>query len=512
MALNSTSSSFADAEPFPPLPVAAGAPPPAGAVALDFFITFESSGKWPDNLAAVGHLRTAFYLRLASLLEEQHSFLCEVREEALYVRSEGFTFRGIIHHEPAAKLLEAAGDVAGARALAWRTTAGAQHMASVSALGRTHPALGPSIRLAKRWLACQLYSGELPAPLVELLVAAPFASADERPPASAMCGFAHFLHLLSSHDFQNEPLLLSFDAPITTEMREVADAAFAAAREGHADADAADAAASPATPPMPPPPIWVGTDNEIGGAAGCAGGPSPHSLHRLRNLASAALVHLDRAVVMEPSDLASAAAGLASADDAAAAAAAPKDAAAAAAAAVDRASRAVVSRAFDPPAADFDVLLELSVAKLPSAHLSWLVDKAGGGSAGGRAPKPASAYANLRHGEIASGIGDEPIAALVARLTLAYGSIARFFYDGLGGRAIALKWKPAAFLPTALKAPAAQHRMLVATGCGDKDGAAAEAWALPNVADALAGMVQLGDGLIKSARVPQASHALRKAL
>ena len=125
--------------------------------------------------------------------------------------------------------------------------------------------------------------------------------------------------------------------------------------------------------------------------------------------------------------------------------------------------------------------------------------------AGSRPPPKASKYANLRHGEIARGVGVEPVRELVDRLTAAYGSIALFFYDGLGGRCIALKWRPSAFLPGPLKVGSAQHRMLV--GSGEDGEATAKAWALPNIADVLAGMVQAGDGLIVAARLPQSSHA-----
>ena len=91
---------------------------------------------------------------------------------------------------------------------------------------------------------------------------------------------------------------------------------------------------------------------------------------------------------------------------------------------------------------DFDVLLELSPAKLPRAHLSWLPLTGGGGGAAGasgggtaaRQPKPPSAYANLRqHGEIAHGIGSDPASELLERLREAYGSLALFFLDAHGG-------------------------------------------------------------------------------
>ena len=154
-AIQPTSHAFADLEPFPPPPGASGSPPPPGAPSLNFAITFESSGKWPDDLRAIASLKTAFYLRLATLIEEQGQLLCEVRHDTLHVQMDGFVFSGVIHHAGTSKLLEASGDWAAADAMRWRTDAGARHVSSLSALGRTHPAYPPSVRLAKRWLASQ---------------------------------------------------------------------------------------------------------------------------------------------------------------------------------------------------------------------------------------------------------------------------------------------------------------------------------------------------------------------
>ena len=108
-AVQPCSATFADLAPFPPSPVAPGTPPPAGAAALRFTLQFESSGKWPDNLDAIATLRTAFYLRLATLLEAQTDAICEVSADGLYVQSGGFTFVGSIVHEPSIRLLHAAG-------------------------------------------------------------------------------------------------------------------------------------------------------------------------------------------------------------------------------------------------------------------------------------------------------------------------------------------------------------------------------------------------------------------
>ena len=113
-------------------------------------------------------------------------------------------------------------------------------------------------------------------------------------------------------------------------------------------------------------------------------GPTWQALARLRTLASAALAHLDACLLIPahtmraageqaalafpqtpPPTGAASGGGGRPAD-------APKDAADAAAADVDRASRVMLSRLFDPPTHDFDILLKLTPSKLPHAHLSWI--------------------------------------------------------------------------------------------------------------------------------------------
>ena len=71
LAVQQIGGAFSHTEAFPTLPVALGAPPPPGAPLPKFLLSFESSGKWPNELDAVLSLKAAFYLRIAALLEEQ---------------------------------------------------------------------------------------------------------------------------------------------------------------------------------------------------------------------------------------------------------------------------------------------------------------------------------------------------------------------------------------------------------------------------------------------------------
>ena len=96
-----------------------------------------------------------------------------------------------------------------------------------------------------------------------------------------------------------------------------------------------------------------------------------------------------------------------------------------------------------------------------------------------------------------------------------YGALAVFCYDDRGGRYVALKWRPAAFLPGPLRAAHSQHRILLerdvvpeertasaATGARAKELVSA-AWALPNVPQILCEMRELGAGLIRKVVLPR---------
>ena len=110
-----------------------------------------------------------------SALEEQHpNVVCEVTPHTLVVQSGGFTFVGIIHHEPSNKLLVAAGRAKEASSLRALTSDAAAHMGAIGTVSRLHPAYSPATRLVKRWISCQMLSADINDRLVEWLVAAPF--------------------------------------------------------------------------------------------------------------------------------------------------------------------------------------------------------------------------------------------------------------------------------------------------------------------------------------------------
>ena len=53
----------------------------------------ESSGKWPESIEAIRRLKSAFHIKLASLLEIQHQLRCIPQAEFVDVLIDGYIFR-----------------------------------------------------------------------------------------------------------------------------------------------------------------------------------------------------------------------------------------------------------------------------------------------------------------------------------------------------------------------------------------------------------------------------------
>jgi len=388
------------------------------------------------------------------------------------VQVDGFTFCGTIFHDREAKLLEEAGRNEDAATLRERTAAATRHTSLIHTVGTEHAAFGPAVRLSKRWLSSQLFSSLVPAEMTELLVARVFTTPGIRPPGSAALGFVLFLQLLATFDFLNEPLLLASDGGLSVDARTEAQRIFASRNK------------DPSTPP-----IWIVSAAEPLGHPSCSRGPSSQELRRLRALASASLSRLSAALAASPTSSSTSATAVTSASNA------PIDAIAAATAGADHRFGELAMSVFQPPLHEFDALLELTHSKIPRAHLQIPLP---GRSVQGSTVK--RQYANIQLGQLAEGVRPDPLQVLVEELRKQYKGLCLLFYDHNGGPYIAVKWKPAAFLPAPLKATDAQHRMLIQeTMSTDKE----SSFTIPDVATILETMRAGSTGLVKRIQLSQ---------
>lgn len=89
----------------------------------------------------------------------------------------------------------------------------------LAGVARAHHAWSGGVRLAKRWVSAQLLSTSVPDTAVEAIMATIFLSpgALGSPPTSAVCAFYRWLELVSSHDWNEAPLVVSPDCQVPSE-------------------------------------------------------------------------------------------------------------------------------------------------------------------------------------------------------------------------------------------------------------------------------------------------------
>ena len=201
----------------------------------DVLITLESSGQWPDDLAAIQAMKAALYERMADVLVRRipGAYARVVYDddmardrEAIHdhvalqlVLPAGFAFSLRIHHDREQVLLHRLLSDAHVRPRAQaaltrydtRFVHAPAHHAALSALQDRHAALAPTVRLVRRWFGAQLLLGHVGPETLDLLCAAVFLTNAHAVPATGLHGFVRVLTLLAHWDWREVPLLLPLE-------------------------------------------------------------------------------------------------------------------------------------------------------------------------------------------------------------------------------------------------------------------------------------------------------------
>ncbi|CAO1629437.1 unnamed protein product [Parajaminaea phylloscopi] len=212
--------------------------------AQDIILTFESSGKWPDELKAIQAMKLAFCQRLASILPKQidgiqvrvaldadaASSAMQDQASLELVLSSGLAFRARIYHERERVLLQriiadkrgeppARRDEA-ARALdrfQGRFVRGPRHHAAMATLSHRYAALSDTCRLLKRWVRAHMLDGDghVPEEALELLALTAFVCPGSSVPSTGHAGFLQILKRLSTWKWREEPMLIPVHSAIS---------------------------------------------------------------------------------------------------------------------------------------------------------------------------------------------------------------------------------------------------------------------------------------------------------
>ncbi|XP_066513150.1 nucleolar protein 6 [Hoplias malabaricus] len=371
----------------------------------------EGSGKWPSDRLAIRHIKAAFHIRLGELLKQQHEYTCWPTPTHLDVWKDGLVFRIQVayHREPQVlrESLTKEGlliqrDNSEAQALELETQLKPFLTSTLHGLQQQHPCFSAVCRLAKLWLGAQLFSGEIGEDAADLLVASLFLQpAPFTPPSSPQVGLLRFLHLLSSFDWRNSPLVVNLNSKLTaTDYTEIKNH-FIASRDSL-------------------PVMFIATPNENKASIWTKDGPSVQMLQRIVMVAAESLNVLE-AQLLDPS------------------------------------KKQDVRVVFRPPLEVYDVLIYLRPKYVPlSSHgvdppsYSFSRGLSKDEVQSSRGPFPVVDF--------------DPVKLYLSELRDAFGDLALFFHNPYGGTVIAVLWKPKAFQPQQFKTSLMNARKVEVTG------------------------------------------------
>ncbi|MES1908422.1 MAG: hypothetical protein MHM6MM_001366 [Cercozoa sp. M6MM] len=208
----------------------------ASLVPLPVAVTFESAGGWPEDVGAVGRLKTALLVRMAEAMRRRQRWPATPALQWCDILVDGVPFR-VQMLAPQELLLLRVTENPTFEDMERRMRYWPLHSNAVSGLSGASPTMAAALRLVKRWLASQLMllrNDELDVSVLpekkrlpgfseaaaELMVMslwtspAPFRA----PPVSSVQALRRFWRLLCEHDWLHEPLLVSLDARTGTDM------------------------------------------------------------------------------------------------------------------------------------------------------------------------------------------------------------------------------------------------------------------------------------------------------
>eukprot|EP00958_Prasinococcus_capsulatus_P010473 scaffold1025_cov381-Prasinococcus_capsulatus_cf.AAC.9 len=212
--------------PFPALPhvcAGPGAPamPKTGNVDpyVDVFevaVQVEGSGSWPREAQALRATKAAFFINVGEKLATTYGIPSEPTMDYLDVFYMGFAFRLLLDMQSRLPRAPPAKSVQEVKHFTQYFTE-TQHAALMHSLKARFPTFASVCQLAKRWVGSHLCSSCIEERAVELLCAASFVGHSLYPvPSARIAGFARFIHLLATHNFDQDPLVVNLNEEMTT--------------------------------------------------------------------------------------------------------------------------------------------------------------------------------------------------------------------------------------------------------------------------------------------------------
>lgn len=199
---------------------------PVWCPSINALIQFEASGKWPDDLIAIQHIRAAFHIKIAECIRQQLHLPVVTSPLWFSIMKNGYVYRfSVIHYREmvlykestATGRLKQEHELA-AKQLELNIVKKPHHNSLIHSLNGHYRGYALACRLAKRWISSHMLSNYFCEELIELLTASLFISPQPfEPPNCHATGFLRFLDLMANHDWNAQPLIVNLNDEIKRE-------------------------------------------------------------------------------------------------------------------------------------------------------------------------------------------------------------------------------------------------------------------------------------------------------
>ncbi|XP_065675999.1 nucleolar protein 6-like [Hydra vulgaris] len=409
-------------------------------------LQFETSGKWPDDVLAIQHIKAAFHLKLADSIRSSINIPAVASPGFVDVIKNGYVFRiSVVNYREmvlyqenlnVGSLLKKECGLA-AHQLDIIIVKKPLHNSLIKSLNSQYHEYPLTVRLAKKWIAAQMFSEFLSEEALELIVAFLFLCPQpSEAPRCHMSGFIRFLEFMCNHDWNNEPVIVNLNNQITNDEFHKIKENFELNRDQ-----------------LPPMCVACSYDHQ-GGL--WTKNINKQILRRLSLLADSALKYIDSNIWSNVS--------------------------------------ISVEPIFRPPISDYHVLIELKKEMVPLYYLN--IDS-----------NIRSKSFAIKDSIVSTcmPVADfNPPKLYLEELRSAFSEIALFFYDAYGGINIGVIWKLSALTPQPFKILHARYQTLVKTDIKKpkkKIVPCSTPMSIPNISAIIDDFKVIGRGLVNNVTV-----------
>ena len=198
---------------------------------MNGIIQLAPSGKWPDELEAMKRIKAAFYIEIAKQMDSQFpSTKVYAFTDCVEILKNKMLYRLKIVHPKEVALAKQEISAANNLTKLYKTNAASLMLefegsvmpkmtSALHGLHHQHSSFGPTVAIAKRWMASQMIDSYLfPDECIELLIAEMFVKKIPMPPSSQpQVGFFRFLHRLAHLNYENEMIMVNFNDELSLE-------------------------------------------------------------------------------------------------------------------------------------------------------------------------------------------------------------------------------------------------------------------------------------------------------